>query len=94
MTQVHHTETLEFHRPLRPGDRLTVKGRVAAILPHKAGTRVVMRFDALDETGEPVFTEHIGALMRGVTCSDDGLCPDRLPRGPFLKRTQNPAGKA
>ena len=48
MTQVHHTENLEFHRPLRPGDRLTVKGRVAAILPHRAGTRVVMRFDALD----------------------------------------------
>ena len=30
MTQVHHTEALEIRRPLRPGDRLTVKGQVAA----------------------------------------------------------------
>lgn len=90
MTQVHHTESLEFHRPLRPGDRLTVKGRVAAILPHRAGTRVVMRFDALDEADEPVFTEHIGALMRGVKCSDDGVCPNRLPEGPLLEESAEP----
>ena len=90
MTQVHHTESLEFHRPLRPGDRLTVKGRVAAILPHRAGTRVVMRFDALVEADEPVFTEHIGALMRGVKCSDDGVCPNRLPEGPLLEESAEP----
>ncbi|HEX9910805.1 MAG TPA: MaoC/PaaZ C-terminal domain-containing protein [Desulfatiglandales bacterium] len=90
MTQVHHTEHLEFHRPLRPGDRLTVKGRVAAILPHRAGTRVVMRFDALVEADEPVFTEHIGALMRGVKCSDDGLCPNRLPEGLLLEESAEP----
>jgi acyl dehydratase len=85
MTQVHHTEALEFHRPLRPGDRLTVKGQVAAILPHRAGTRVVMRFDALDQAGEPVFTEHIGALMRGVQCADDGSCANPLPEGPLCE---------
>jgi acyl dehydratase len=90
VTQVHHTENLEFHRPLRPGDRLTVKGRVAAILPHRAGTRVVMRFDAMGEADEPVFTEHIGALMRGVKCSDEGLCPSRLPEGPLLKESAEP----
>jgi acyl dehydratase len=90
MTQVHHTENLEFHRPLRPVDRLTVKGQVAAILPHRAGTRVVMRFDALDQAGKPVFTEHIGALMRGVKCSDDGSCLNRLPEGPLLKESAQP----
>ena len=90
LTQVHHTEALEFHRPLRPGDRLTVKGQVAAILPHRAGTRVVMRFDALDQAGGPVFTEHIGALMRGVKCSDDGLCPNRLPEGLLLEESAEP----
>jgi len=90
MTQVHHTEALEFHRPLRPGDRLTVRGRVAAILPHRAGTRVVVRFDALDQDDEPVFTEHMGALMRGVKCSDDGLCPERLPEGLPLEGSAEP----
>jgi acyl dehydratase len=90
VTQVHHTESLEFHRPLRPGERLTVKGRVAAILPHRAGTRVVMRFDALDQAEEPVFTEHIGALMRGVQCSDDGLCPNPLPEAPPFEESAEP----
>ena len=90
VTQVHHAENLEFHRPLRPGDRLTVKGQVAAILPHRAGTRVVIRFAALDEAHEPVFTEHIGALMRGVKCSDDGLCLNRLPEGPLAEEGVEP----
>jgi acyl dehydratase len=90
MTQVHHTESLEFHRPLKPGDRLTVKGQVAAILPHRAGTRVVMRFDALDQAGEAIFTEHIGALMRGVKCSDDGSCPNRLPEGLGYEESAEP----
>jgi acyl dehydratase len=90
MTQVHHTEHLEFHRPVRPGDRLTVKGRVAAVLPHRAGTRVVMRFDALDQGHEPVFTEHMGALMRGVKCSDDGLWPNPVPEGPLPQESAEP----
>ncbi|MCU0596172.1 MAG: MaoC family dehydratase N-terminal domain-containing protein [Desulfobacterota bacterium] len=90
MTQVHHTEALEFHRPLRPGDRLTVKGQVAAILPHRAGTRVVMRFDALDQAGEPVFTEHMGALMRGVKCADEGSSANRLPEGPLIEERTEP----
>jgi len=49
-----------------------------------------MRFDALDQAGEPVFTEHIGALMRGVKCSDDGLCPNRLPEGLLLEESAEP----
>lgn len=37
-TMVHYTEHSEFHRPILPGDILTIGGTVAAILPHKAGT--------------------------------------------------------
>lgn len=71
-TQVHHTETLIFHRLVRPGDTLSVAGRVAAVLPHRAGTRLVVRFDAADETGAPVFTEYSGAMLRGVDCLGGG----------------------
>jgi len=78
-TQVHYTEHIAFHRPIRPGDNLTVKGKIAAILPHRAGTLVVIRFDALDPIGNPVFTEHNGALLRGVTCSDNGCGGENLP---------------
>jgi acyl dehydratase len=38
LTQVHYTEHLQIHRLIRPGDRLTIRGRIVAILPHKAGT--------------------------------------------------------
>jgi acyl dehydratase len=56
LTQVHHTEHLEFYRPMRPGDRLIVKGKIAAILPHRSGTRVIIRFDAVDRDGDAFFT--------------------------------------
>jgi acyl dehydratase len=49
-----------------------------------------MRFDALDQAGEPVFTEHMGALMRGVKCSDDGLCPHPLPEASLPEENAEP----
>lgn len=78
-TQVHFTEYLEFHRPVRPGDELVISGFISAILPHRAGTHVVMRFDAKDMDGKPVFTELSGALLRGVTCPDGGAGAESLP---------------
>jgi acyl dehydratase len=90
MTQVHHTEDLEFHRPIRPGDPLTVQGGIAAILPHRAGTRVVVRFDAVNRDADPVFTEHIGALLRGVRCSDEGRSQAPLPETPPFQEGAGP----
>jgi acyl dehydratase len=78
-TQVHYTEHLVFHRPLRPGDCLTVQGKIAAVLPHRAGTQVVIRFEALDREGQQVFAEHTGALMRGVACTGGGQGQEALP---------------
>jgi len=85
MTQVHYTEHLSFHRPIRPDENLTVKGKIAAILPHKAGALVVLRYDALDGKGNPVFTEHIGGMMRGVRCTDAGAGLNELPKNPEVK---------
>jgi len=68
LTQVHHAETIVHHRPLVPGDRLTVAGVIAAIESHRAGTRVIIRYAAVNKDGQPVFTEYCGALLRGVTC--------------------------
>jgi acyl dehydratase len=79
LTQVHYTEHLEFHRPLAPGDALTIEGKIAAILPHRSGTHVVIRLDAFDRGGAAVFTEHTGALLRGVRCTDEGAGGDGLP---------------
>ena len=81
MTQVHYTERLDFHRPVRPGDRLTIKGLIAGLLPHRAGTHSIMRYEAFDRENRPVFTEHIGAMLRGVTCRGEGVALD-LPAAP------------
>ncbi|MCU0845044.1 MAG: MaoC family dehydratase N-terminal domain-containing protein [Spirochaetes bacterium] len=81
-TQVHYTEHLAFHRPVRPGDELTIRGRVAAIMPHRAGTVTVIRFDALDREGQGVFTEHIGAMMRGVECVGESRGGEDIPLVP------------
>jgi hypothetical protein len=79
LSQVHYTEHLEIHRPLSPGLQLIIEGRIAAILPHRAGTHVVIRLAALDKEGAPVFTEHIGAMLRGVECIGGGSGKESLP---------------
>jgi len=89
LTQVHHTETIVHHRALVPGDTLTIDGLIAAIEPHRAGTRVVIRFDAADEKHRPVFSEYCGALLRGVTCADGGRRAGDLPAIPA---PENPDG--
>lgn len=81
-TQVHYTEHLQLHRLVRPDDRLALQGRLTAILPHKAGTLMVLRYDAYDPTGDIVFTEHIGGLLRGVRCTDAGAGAEQLPTAP------------
>jgi acyl dehydratase len=73
MTQVHYTERLDFHRPVRPGDHLTINGIVAGIRPHRAGTHCHIRYEAIDRENRPVFTEFTGALFRGVACRGEGV---------------------
>ena len=90
LTQVHYTEHLAFHRPVRPEDRLTVRGKIAAVLPHRAGTRVVIRFEALDREDRPVFTEHTGALLRGVSCTGGGQGQEALPAIPSAPEEERP----
>ena len=80
-TQVHYFEHLVLHRLVRPEDELTITGRVAAILPHRAGTHAVIALSARDKTGAPVFTEYIGAMLRGIEC-DGGKGSEALPEIP------------
>lgn len=71
-TQVHYSEHLIIHQLVKPESLLTVQGAIAAVLPHRAGTYVIIRFDARDAGGNPLFTEYIGAMMRGIECADAG----------------------
>jgi acyl dehydratase len=79
LTQVHYTEHIEIRRQIIPGETLIINGEFAAILPHRAGTHGIIRFDALDSAGEPVFREYIGAMFRGVECVDEGAGAHNIP---------------
>ena len=72
MTQVHYTEHLMLHRLIQPGDDLLITGALKAFLPHRAGTHAIICLEAENKNGEPVFTEHIGAMLRGVACGEGG----------------------
>jgi len=66
-TQVHYTEHLQLHRLVRPDDRLTLRGRLTAILPHKAGTLMVLRYDAHDQAaGDPGRVKSIACRFTGM----------------------------
>lgn len=76
--QVHFSEVLEWKRVMRPGDRLRIEGKVSGILPHRAGTHLIISYTARDNHGDVVFVEHIGGLLRGVKCADEGQGEDML----------------
>ena len=79
LTLVHYTEHIRFHRPIIPGQRLSIQGRIAAIIPHRAGTQIVTCFEALDQQNQPVFTEYMGGMLRGVQSNDGARGADELP---------------
>ena len=72
MTQVHYTEHLVLHRLIRPGDKLSITGTLKAFLPHRSGTHAIICLEAEDKSGDSVFTEYIGAMLRGVDCGKGG----------------------
>jgi acyl dehydratase len=87
LTIVHFSEHLQFSRPVMPGDELEIKGEIAAILPRRAGTLIVCKLAATDANGAHVFTEHMGGMLRGVKCADEGRGAENLPLSPATDET-------
>jgi len=81
-TMVHYTEHIEFLRPIRPGHSLLVRGEVAAVVPHRLGTHLVLKFTVADPEGVPYHVEYMGAVLRGVECADGGRGGENLPAWP------------
>ncbi len=71
-TGVHYSEHLIIHRLIKPRDKLIITGKIAAIIPHRAGTHFIGQFEALDRKGNPVFTQYTGTLLRGIKCIGEG----------------------
>jgi acyl dehydratase len=85
-SMVHYTEHLQFFGSVSPGDTLEIKGRIAAILPHRAGTHIVLRLDAVKDE-KLLFTEHIGGMLRGVECKGSASGGETLPVAPEIIET-------
>ena len=91
---VHYSEHLLIHRPLIPGDKISITGEVAAVIPEKNGTHIIFKLPALDNKGNPVFTEYIGGMLRGVKCSDDGKGIGNIPHSPLSNHADSPLWEA
>lgn len=72
MRQVHYSESIHWNRVIHPGEHLRIEGKVESIMPHRAGTHLIIAYTAYDKKNEIVFVEHIGGLLRGVICTDEG----------------------
>jgi acyl dehydratase len=82
---VHATHDLTFHRLIRPGDRLTTTGKVAAVEQRKPGAYLLTRYDTVDADGTLVLTAWYGSLFRGVACDGEPVVldgPQPLPPAP------------
>jgi acyl dehydratase len=64
---VHAFQDTFFHRAIRPGDRLRVKGRIAQVRRTSAGTVVVCRITTGNTRSRELVSEGwFGSLFRGV----------------------------
>lgn len=72
---VHYTEYIEFHQPMKPGDDgldLEIQPVIAAMIAQRAGTNVVYKYEVRDKEGNLYHTEYNGTMLRGVECVDGG----------------------
>ncbi len=82
LSLVHYSETIVVHRLVRPEDHLVLRGEIAALLPHRAGSHLVLKLVATDERNRVVYTEFVGVLLLGIPCVDGGAGAGELPEVP------------
>jgi acyl dehydratase len=77
---VHATQDSSFHRPMRPGDRLSCTARIVAVRRIAPGALMVVRFGTVEEgSGEPVVTTFAGFIYRGVEVDGDDAVLEQSP---------------
>lgn len=81
-TMVHATEHLIFHEPIRPGDKLHVRGRIEGLVPTQSGAFLVLRSEGLIPGRGAMFTEFGGVLFRGVEVAGEARLLSKLPEVP------------
>ena len=63
---VHASQDSHFHRPIRPGDSLTTRGRYTGIRATRAGALLTTCLETVDGDGRPVVTSWSRSIFRGV----------------------------
>lgn len=80
---VHVEQDSTFHRPVRPGDVLTTRGRVVAIRKTSAGALVTTHLMTTEAaTGAPVVTSWHSSIYRGVDIEGEGGWVAERPEAP------------
>lgn len=97
---VHATHDMIFHRVIRPGDLLTVRGVVVQAEARSPGAYLVTRYHTTDAAGDPVVTVYYGSLFRGVgvtgeprTLAAPPPLPDRPPHAAPRWETEAPIAR-
>ena len=91
---VHATHDMLFHRPIRPGDELAVRGTVVQAEGRPPGTYLVTRYDTTDAAGSPVLTVYYGSLFRGVDTHGEARTIDAAPQLVERVRSTHPRWEA
>jgi len=76
---VHQSEYLQFERLPNPGDTLQLGGEIAALIPHRRGVKIFLKFEYYDQNEQLVLTEYIGSILFGVKCTDSGKGITTIP---------------
>jgi acyl dehydratase len=91
MTVVHYSEYLKIHRLIKPDDELVVQSRFIAMLPHRAGTHTIICLEGKDKQEQPVFTEYLGGMLRGVEYLGEEVGRELLPSIPQFTQSDTPS---
>ena len=86
---VHAAQDTHFYRPIRPGDRLTSKGRLIAVEQIKPGVRIIIRIDITGEAREPVAKSYSTVIYREVAARGADCIGEPAPAWPIGNENAN-----
>ena len=72
---VHGEQDFHFHRPIRPGDRLTSRGKMTGWAGLDNGTAATVRLETRDDGGDLVNEQDVTFFVRGFNAGTAGTAP-------------------
>jgi acyl dehydratase len=82
---VHATQHMILHRPVCPPIRVSTTAELISIEQRKPGAYEVVRFESVDDKGNPICTTYSGSLYREVVLAGAER-PAEMPKPPALAK--------